>query len=191
MTASLSRVRSSRFFISTFPFTIVDRTSSPRVTYTRCEIGSYIGVCRAAPIDTVMRSARLPTSSDPISFSIPSARAPPIVAMSSAVCAGTAVGSCVASFARNDAWRIAPNMSRSLLLAAPSVPRPSAMPAARYLVTGAVPLASFMLLSGLCDTPTPCFFRIWMSSSFTQTPCAASVRGPQKPSDSRYPTGVA
>ena len=76
-------------------------------------------------------------------------------------------------------------MSRSLLLAAPSVPRPSATPAARYFGTGAVPLASFMLLSGLCETPTPRRFRIAMSSSFTQTPCAASVRGAQKPIDSR------
>ena len=40
------------------------------------------------------------------------------------------------------ACRIASNMSRSLLLAAPSVPRPSAAPAARYPVTGAVPLAN-------------------------------------------------
>ena len=47
------------------------------------------------------------------------------------------------------------------------------------------PLASFMLLSGLCETPTLRRFRIAMSSSVTQTPCAASVRGPQKPIDSR------
>ena len=51
--------------------------------------------------------------------------------------------------------RIASNMSRSLLLAAPSVPSPTVTPAARYFGTGATPLASFMLLSGLCETPTP------------------------------------
>ena len=39
---------------------------------------------------TMIRSARLPASSDPISRSSPSARAPPIVAISSAVAAGTA-----------------------------------------------------------------------------------------------------
>ena len=76
-------------------------------------------------------------------------------------------------------------MSRSLLLAAPSVPRPTATPAARYFGTGAAPLASFMLLSGLCAMPTARRFRIAMSSSVTQMPCAASVRGPQKPIDSR------
>ena len=92
----------------------------------------------------------------------------------------------MACLARNDAWRIASNMSRSLLLAAPSVPRPSATPAARYPVTGAVPLASFMLLSGLCDTPTPRRARVATSSGETQTPCAASVRAPvKKPNDSR------
>ena len=46
-------------------------------------------------------------------------------------------------------------MSRSLLLAAPSVPRPTGTRARRIAGTGAVPLASFMLLSGLCETPTP------------------------------------
>ncbi len=76
--------------------------------------------------------------------------------------------------------RIASNMSRSLLLAAPSVPRPSATPARRYAVTGAVPLASFMLLSGLCDTPTPRAFSIAMSASDTHTPCAASTPGPEE-----------
>ena len=83
-----------------------------------------------------------------------------MVARSSACAAGSAVGSWVACLARNDACRMASNMSRSLLLAAPSVPRPSATPAARYFPTGAVPLASFMLLSGLCDTPTPRRLRI-------------------------------
>ena len=68
---------------------------------------------------------------DPISFSSPSARAPSIVAIWSASRAGTALGSLVCSFARNAACRIASNMSRSLLLAAPSVPRPTTIPAAR------------------------------------------------------------
>ena len=76
-------------------------------------------------------------------------------------------------------------MSRSLLLAAPSVPSARFTPAARYFSTGAAPLASFILLSGLCEMPTLCFFRIAMSSSVTQMPWAATVFGPQKPSDSR------
>ena len=47
-----------------------------------------------------------------------------------------------------------------------------------------------MLLSGLCDTPTACRFKIAMSSGVTQTPCAASVRGLQNPMESRYAAGV-
>ncbi len=82
-------------------------------------------------------------------------------------------------------------MSRSLLLAAPSVPRPTGTPARRNAGTGAVPLASFMLLSGLCETPTPRAFRMSMSFGLTWTTCAASVRGPKNPIESRNPTGVA
>src|SRR5262249_45381794 len=149
-----------------------------------------VGAGGAADTDTEISPARLPASSDPITRSIWSARAPPMVAMSSAVCAGTAVGSRVESLARNDAWRIASNISRSLLLAAPSVPRPTATPADRYLGIGAAPLASFMLLSGLCATPTACRFKMALSSSVTQTPCAASVFGPQNAIDSRYAAGV-
>ncbi len=58
------------------------------------------------------------------------------------------------------AVRIASNISRSLLLAAPSVPEPR--PQARrdiHCGTAATPLASFMLLSGLCASPTPRFLQ--------------------------------
>ena len=68
------------------------------------------------------------------------------------VAAGMTRGSPVLTLCRSAANRIASNMSRSLLLAAPSVPSPTVTPAARYSGTGAMPLASFMLLSGLCDT---------------------------------------
>ena len=37
------------------------------------------------------------------------------------------------------------------MLAPPSVPSPTVMPAARICGTGATPAASFMLLSGMCD----------------------------------------
>ena len=78
------------------------------------------------------------------------------------------------------------------MLAAPSVPRPSATPAARYSGTGAVPLASFMLLSGLCETPTPRAFSIAMSSSVDPDAVRRERPGAQKPIDCRdTPTGVA
>ena len=91
-----------------------------------CETGSNIGVCRAADIDTIDQVgalARLRASRSPCPC--PSARAPSIVAISSATGAGIARGSPSTSLCRNAAWRIASNMSRSLLLAAPSVPRPT------------------------------------------------------------------
>jgi hypoxanthine phosphoribosyltransferase len=52
------------------------------------------------------------------------ARAPPMVAISSASGRGSARGSLRTSLCSNAACRIASNMSRSLLLAAPSVPSP-------------------------------------------------------------------
>ncbi len=64
------------------------------------------------------------------------------------------------------------------------------MPAARIFSTGAVPLASFMLLSGLCETPTSRRARIAMSAGVSQTPCAATVRGPQNPIESRNAVDV-
>ena len=107
---------------------------------------------------TMIRSARLPGSSDPIRRSIPSARAPPIVAISSAVapapradrasraCAGTPPGASPRTCRGRCCWR-----RRRCRGRAPRRPPDTS-------ATGAVPLASFMLLSGLCDTPTSCRF---------------------------------
>ncbi len=67
----------------------------------------------------------MPASSEPIVRSRPSARAPSIVAISSTVRAGSTRGSPDCSLWRSAACRIASNMSRSLLLAAPSVPSPT------------------------------------------------------------------
>ena len=104
---------------------------------------------------------------------------------------GDAVGSLLASLCRNAAWRIASNMSRSLLLAAPSVPRPTATPASRHFVTGAVPLASFMLLSGLCDSADAVPLAGSRCPRRSGTRRAPRRRGvSQKPSDSRYAAGV-
>ena len=46
-----------------------------------------------------------------------------------------------------------------------------------------------MLVSGLCETPTFRDASSAMSASSSHTPCAASVRGPQNPIDSRYAVG--
>ena len=55
---------------------------------------------------------------------------------------------------------------------------------------GATPLASFMLLSGLWEMATCRLFKIATSAGDVQTTWAASVRGPKKPIDSRYATGL-
>ena len=99
------------------------------------------------------------------------------------------MGSPSESLCRKAAWRIASNMSRSLLLAAPSVPRATVRPAFIAFTTGAAPLASFMLLSGLCDNATPCVFRIAMSASVRCTPCAATAGVSQNPRESKYAAG--
>ena len=83
----------------------------------------------------------------------PERAAPPSVAARSAACAGIACG-----VAAPPPWRAAPrvriswNRSRRLLLAAPSVPSATLMPAASSGATGAKPLASFRLDDGQCAT---------------------------------------
>ena len=68
-----------------------------------------------------------------------------------------------------------PNMSRSLLLAAPSVPSPKATPAARYLPTGAAPLASFMWIRKGIDE-TPMFERLEQTGAKAARPIGEVVR---------------
>ena len=75
-------------------------------------------------------------------------------------------------------------MSRSLLLAAPSVPSPTRTPAASISVIGATPDAIFMFDVGLWMTPTLRFARIGISSLVGQTTCAAIVGPSKKPIDS-------
>ena len=73
-----------------------------------------------------IRSARFPASSEPIRSAMPSARAPLDRRHRRARRArARPADRRVASLCRNAAWRIASNMSRSLLLAAPSVPSPT------------------------------------------------------------------
>ena len=86
---------------------------------------------------------------------------------------------------------ISSNRLKSLLLpAGPSGPSPTARSSASMRTTGATPLASFILLDGQCATPTPRAFRIAISASSTQTPCAATVRPLKTPSESSTLVGV-
>ena len=139
---------------------------------------------------TVMRSACLPASRLPIRSPRPSASAPPRVASSSACRAGSARGSIVATLCSSAAIRIASNMSRSLLLAAPSVPEPGAH--ARAPSTRA-PRRCRWRASCCSRDCAPRRRRVWPASSCprrrARRACAASDRPFQTPSDSRYCVG--
>ena len=136
-------------------------------------------------------SAFLPGSRDPIAFSRWSAFAPSIVAISTTALAFSASGFILVILASLAARSISSIKSRSLLLpAGPSVPRPTATPAARKSGTGETPLASIMLLEGLCTQPTWRPARVFWSAGSTKMQCAATTSGPSKPICSRYCTGV-
>ena len=103
---------------------------------------------------TAIKSASLPASKLPILSSRPSIRAPLMVAIASASWALTTVASWLTDLATMAAVRISSSMSRLLLLAAPSVPMATLMPALIRSPTGQKPLASFKFDSGQCATCT-------------------------------------
>ena len=97
---------------------------------------------------------------------MPSARAPPIVAISSAVVALTARGSHGLQLVQERRRCASPRTCRGRCCWRRRRCRGRARRRrAGRPVTGAVPLASFMLLSGLCETPTPRAFSSAMSAS--------------------------
>ena len=133
---------------------------------------------------TVIMSARLPASSEPISFSMPSARAPRMVAISSAGRRRQRL-----RIHRGDLLQLGREIHLlehvEIVVAARRTVRTEPhrqIRAPASAITGATPLASFMLLDGQCATPTPRAFRIAMSASSTQTQCAATVRPLKTPS---------
>ncbi len=85
---------------------------------------------------------------EPVTSPSPIARAPSMVAIRNAVRASSAVGSPLRPFATNAAKRISSTMSSVLLLAVPSVPNPTVMPALMQRSVSAMPLPSFRLLLG-------------------------------------------
>ena len=76
--------------------------------------------------------------------------APLMVAMAKACIAGKALASALRPLANKAAKRISLNMSKRLLLAAPSVPKATFTPLANKSTTGAMPLASFKFELGQC-----------------------------------------
>ena len=102
---------------------------------------------------TIVMSARFPGSRLPVRSPMCIARAPPMVA-SSSVCRAGKIGRIVAFDlgASSAASRISSNMSKSLLLAGPSVPIPTLSPPEHFSnrrnTTG-----QFEVAGGLCATP--------------------------------------
>jgi hypothetical protein len=99
----------------------------------------------------MMRSAFMPGFKEPVRWSMPSTRAPSRVAMATTVGAAMSVGSAWMTFSSLAAVFISRNISRLLLLAQPSVPSPTLIPAWSMRETGAQPEASFILLWGVID----------------------------------------
>ena len=127
-------------------------------------------------------SAHFPFSREPISWSSPSAFAPSSVAIRSAEWTGRVCASPLTAFETSAASRSSSRMSSRLLLAAPSVPMPTLMPAESMSPSRANPLANFRLEAGQCATEHPCAASRAISTSSRWTACTAISSGPSKPS---------
>ena len=152
--ASSVRIRPSRTI--GFPFTITSRTSAAfqRVDDLRDHVVEGHGVGPVEPRRAI-RSARLPASSEPISFSMPRARAPRMVAISSACGGGQRL-----RVARRHLLQLGGQVHLfeqvEVVVAAGGTvgAEPHRRGRARASsTTGAMPLASFVLLDGQCATP--------------------------------------
>ena len=163
------------------PSTHTSVTQSRSATFTRCDSGSKTGCIDSEERSTAIRSACLPGTSEPVIASRPSARAPLSVAIASAVWAGRAAASPVATLARRLARRISPRRSSRLFDAAPSVPSATFTPAASIAATGAMPLASFMLEAGQCTAWQPCAAMSAMSCASRCTQWMPTNEGPVTP----------
>ena len=123
------------------------------------------------------RSASLPTSTEPISSERPRMRAPSRVAISSAARTSSASGPPRAR-ANNNAWRSSSTKLPASLLAAPSTPSPTGLPAARRSAARAIPAPRRALELGQCATPVPDEPNRSISASEKWMPCANHTSGP-------------
>ena len=141
-------------------------------------------------VSTTTRSASFPGSRDPVSGSRPKAPAPHMVAIETMSFAGNALLSPVSflwKFAQN---LICVNKSKVLPLAGPSVPSPTVIPCSSMELTGATPLAAFVLEPMQWATLLPDFAIRLISCSVRRMLCAHRVWLSRIPSRSRYSMGV-
>ena len=118
---------------------------------------------------------------EPISFSIPMALAPSIVAISTTFSADMDSGSLVAHFCSRAVFFISSIMSLALLEAAPSTPREQVTPAFKSFGIGATPDDRYMLEHTLWEILRSYFLAFSISSSVRCTQCTISTLGPQIP----------
>ncbi len=133
-------------------------------------------------ISTIIISAAIPTFNIPAG--IPSAFAPLYVAIFNTSFAGNAVGSMEFTLCSRAAVFISSNISRLLLEAVPSVPSATFTSRLNSSGTGAIPDASFMLLTGQWTALTPFRASISISPGESHIVWAASTSGPKNPSSS-------
>ena len=160
------------------------------VAYTSCETTWCSGWVSSSTRSTQTRSACLPGSIEPTQMlEAQRARA------AQRGRAQRAGGVAARTHPRPPPWpaarrvRVSPNMSRSLLLAAPSVPIARFTPARRSLSTGQKPEASLRLDSGQCTTLTPRSAHSSISASVSWVMCTAIRRSLTRPSRSRRASG--
>ena len=120
---------------------------------------------------------------------MPSARAPPRVAIRSTSGAVSAVACRWCTFCSRAAVFIVPSMSWLSLLAGPSSPSPTVTPSRSSRGTGATPEARIMLDTGLCATATSCPRSSATSVSSSQTQCAATTWASSRPARAAYSIG--
>jgi len=134
----------------------------------------------------IAKSAFLPTSMEPISFSHDSAFAPSMVAIARTCFAGVSVGFLFMPLCRRAVAFMVSNMSAVLFEHGLSVPSETVMPFLSIFGTGLMPEASLRFEIGLCEAFTFLFFIIVTSLSVNATQCAAITCLSRTPNESRY-----
>ncbi len=170
---------------TTRPSTSTCVTSLGVHAYTSRATAPPPGSACSASSRTTARSARLPVSREPVNESMPSTRAPSMVAIARASSAFNAAASPRFTFARSAACRSSVKGSIRLLQGAPSAPIPTSRPASRIATTSAMPLASLRFALGQCAKRVPARASVRISPARSCTPCARTVRGPVMPKAAR------
>ena len=154
-------------------------TSAEVQVFTIAETGFVEGDCCELERSTAMMSARLPISSDPISSSSLSARAPPMVAISSIDSESRKRPTLTARW-MSMPRRISESMSVESVAAGESVPMPTRRPARMNSSTGATPMPSCALQRGHTAMATLYSLSFFTSSSSVCTQWMASTLGDSK-----------